>query len=69
MYGILGIFAAAIIGSVVLIARRRIKEPPFRVSVAHPSVWGPQLFPRFQGASSPAQVSVEPPKPPEPGVR
>src|SRR5438445_139539 len=28
MYGILGIIAAAIIGSAVLIARRRIKEPP-----------------------------------------
>ena len=69
MYGILGIIAAAIIGSDVLIARRRIKEPPFQVSVAHPSVYGPQLFPRFQGASSPAQVSVEPPKPPEPDVR
>ncbi len=38
MYGILGIIAAAIIGSAVLIARRRIKEPPFQVSVAHPSV-------------------------------
>src|SRR5438093_12004981 len=33
MYGILGIIAAAIIGSAVLIARRRIKEPPFQVSV------------------------------------
>src|SRR5438552_399594 len=38
MYGILGIIAAAIIGWAVLIARRRIKEPPFQVSVAHPSV-------------------------------
>jgi len=38
MYGILGIIAATIIGSAVLIARRRIKEPPFQVSVAHPSV-------------------------------
>ncbi len=38
MYGILGIIAAAIIGSAVLIARRRIKEPPFQVLVAHPSV-------------------------------
>src|SRR5947209_1666361 len=38
MYGILGIIAAAIIGSAVLIARRRIKEPLFQVSVAHPSV-------------------------------
>ena len=38
MYGILGIIAAATIGSAVLIARTRIKEPPFQVSVAHPSV-------------------------------
>jgi len=38
MYGILGIIAAAIIGSTVLIARSRIKEPPFQVSVSHPSV-------------------------------
>ncbi len=29
MYGILGIIAAAIMGSAVLIARRRIREPPF----------------------------------------
>jgi len=38
MYGILGIIAAATIGSAVLIARTRFKEPPFQVSVAHPSV-------------------------------
>ena len=38
MYGILGIVAAAIIGSAVLIARRRIEEPCSQVLVAHPSV-------------------------------